>query len=603
MSIVSQITDDPSHLQQRSGLERQVLAEQVQQLYKAFPASILANFVASLLILGIQWTAVIDDGLGRGWMISWFVVSMLVVFYRAILYLMYRKTTLIQNYDSWGNAFIAGAALNGLLWGAAGIILFPGGNELYQVTLVFCLLGMSAGSVSSHSFISAAPYSFVVLTLSPVFIRFLFEGTNLAFLLAAVMVLCMIYLLAAATRNSESNANNIRQRLTAIEKEREVERSRREAERANQAKSDFLSSMSHELRTPLNAIVGFGQLLEESDLAEQDRESVKHILRAGRHLTDMINDILDISRIESGNYGFSPEPVRLKKLLDDAWALVRPLAEERSIKLRDEISEKCNRYIFVDLQRFKQVILNILSNAIKYNRVAGHIRLYCEAREQDRIRISIEDSGCGIAEEDHLLVFEPFERLNADRMNIEGTGIGLALCRTLIHAMHGRIGLQSTPDHGSTFWVEFPVLHHYSEQATSVPQGELPVIEIQSDHPATILYIEDNMANLKLLESVMKQRKVKFIPAMQGELGFDLARKNTPDLILLDLHLPDINGDVVLQRLRQDPHTSTIPVIIISADATQQQIDSLLAMGAFAYLTKPFDIRQLIQTINRALAG
>ena len=377
-----------------------------------------------------------------------------------------------------------------------------------------------------------------------------------------------------------------------------------EAEKANLAKSMFLSRMSHELRTPLNAILGFGQLLEEEDLSEDNLESVAHIVKAGRHLTGLINEILDIARIESGRQNLSPEPVVVCDVLEDAWSLMRPLAAERDIQLKYGIPVECNVYILADLQRLKQVLLNLMSNAVKYNHDGGSVELYCSEIREGFVRISVTDSGPGIATENFERVFEPFERLTADQRGIEGSGIGLALSKALIEAMGGILNLDSKIGEGSTFWIEFPLIDEVVEKdhAKEAKVEVAGTSEVARSEPARLLYIEDNVANLRLVEVALSSRPyIELIAAMEGTLGIDLALRHKPDMILLDLHLPGLMGDQVLARLKSHPETQQIPVVIISADATKRQIQKLLSGGAHAYLTKPFNIKELLHTVDTVL--
>lgn len=386
--------------------------------------------------------------------------------------------------------------------------------------------------------------------------------------------------------------------------EQELVTARDAAEKANHAKSDFLSRMSHELRTPLNAIVGFSQLLELKELDIMERESVDHILKAGRHLTELINEVLDIARIESGRQHLSLEPVNVLSVLEDVCGLMRPLAARRSIQLKSATPEECNAHVLADLQRLKQVLLNLMSNAVKYNHDGGTVTLFCTEIREGIIRISVSDSGPGIAEENRERVFEAFERLNADESGIEGSGVGLALSKALIETMGGALSLDSELGVGSTFWIELPSIDEVTEQdhVTEASHGIVEIPEAGQAGSATLLYIEDNIANFRLVEVALSRRPhIKLIPAMQGKLGIDLALQHKPDLILLDLHLPDLMGDQVLARLRSYPETQHIPVVIISADAIKRQIEKLLAAGAYAYLTKPFNVKELLHTIDTLL--
>ncbi len=379
---------------------------------------------------------------------------------------------------------------------------------------------------------------------------------------------------------------------------------RKDAEQASHAKSEFLSRMSHELRTPLNAILGFAQLLEIDSLNAPQRQSVDQILKGGRHLLTLINEVLDLARIEAGKLALSTEPIRIGEATQAAVDLVGQLATHHHVELRTEPSPLWNEFVLADRQRLQQVILNLLSNAIKYNRPGGSVTVACQMADTDRCRLQVRDTGCGLSPEKLNYLFTPFDRLGAEVSEIEGTGIGLALSKRLVEAMSGKIGVETESGEGSTFWVELPrvesPLDSYERQR---PEDESAELFMGDSRPyATVLYIEDNVSNTLLMERIFENRPgVRLISTMQGRLGVELARQHVPDLILLDLHLPDLPGNEVLRQLQASARTSDIPVAMISADATPNQIDRLLAAGARTYLTKPLDVRRLLQFVDEAL--
>jgi len=376
-----------------------------------------------------------------------------------------------------------------------------------------------------------------------------------------------------------------------------------QAEAANRAKSEFLSRMSHELRTPLNAILGFAQVLEMDSLKTDQLQSLEQILKGGRHLLTLINEVLDIARIEAGHLTLSPEPILVSEALDEALDLVAPLALHRGISVSRQVAETWKQHIQADRQRLKQVILNLLSNAIKYNRDGGSVTVSCVAKAGDRLRMEIKDTGLGIPASKMSLLFSPFERLGAEDTSVEGSGVGLALSKKLVEAMSGLIGAESEFGHGSVFWVEFPLIEGQMQRYERCLDPEPPVIAEPCQRPMTVLYVEDNLSNSLLMETVFATRPgIKLLTAMQGRMGLDLAREHVPDLILLDLHLPDMHGDEVLRQLRADRRTKDIPVAIVSADATPGQIERLLAAGAQSYLTKPLDIKNLLAFVDETSA-
>jgi PAS domain S-box-containing protein len=374
------------------------------------------------------------------------------------------------------------------------------------------------------------------------------------------------------------------------------------AEAANRAKSEFFSRMSHELRTPLNVILGFGQLLELDALSDPQRESAEQIGKGGRHLLTLVNEVLDIARIEAGGAGMlSGEEVDIGEVVREVLEMIQPLANQAGVRLLPPQRGSCEGAVHADLQRIKQVLLNLLSNGIKYNRKGGTVAICCAETTGTMLRISVTDTGPGIASEKMHRLFVPFDRLDAEKTGVEGTGLGLTLARGLVEAMQGKMGVESTVGKGSTFWVELPRI-----DKTGTPVGENPVTVADAEETpitsGTVLCVEDNPANFRLIERILKLRPgVRLLSAAQGRLGIDLARQYLPDLIFLDLHLPDIQGDEVLRQLRADGATHDIPVVMLSADATPRQVERLLAAGANRYLLKPLDVKEFLRILDETL--
>jgi PAS domain S-box-containing protein len=389
----------------------------------------------------------------------------------------------------------------------------------------------------------------------------------------------------------------------------ELERARAAAEKANLAKSDFLSSMSHELRSPLNAILGFAQLInsETPPPTASQAANIDQILHAGWYLLQLINEILDLAQIESGKLALSREPTSLAEVMLECQAMIEPQAQKRGIKMTFPQSGM-PYFVDADRTRLKQVLINLLSNAIKYNQVNGAVVVDCtlvapERGIQERIRISVRDTGAGLPPDMISQLFQPFNRLGQERSKEEGTGIGLVMSKRLVELMGGLIGVDSIVGLGSVFWFE---LNSTLEPQLVVDETEpAAVVRAQLPHGAalrTLLYVEDNPANLKLIEQLIARRRdMRLLSARDGNLGIQLARAHQPDVILMDINLPGISGIEALRILRDDPATAHIPVVALSANAMPRDIEKGLQAGFFRYLTKPIKVNEFMDTLDVAL--
>jgi PAS domain S-box-containing protein len=371
----------------------------------------------------------------------------------------------------------------------------------------------------------------------------------------------------------------------------ELQTARDAAEQANRAKDEFLSHVSHELRTPLNAVIGFSQVLEMGDLTGRQRESVAHIGQAGHHLLGLIDEIMDIARVASGDLSINAEPVNVVATVDECIGLVRPLALDIGVRVTAESTVRLDA--LADPQRLRQVLLNLVSNAVKYNRPGGSVAVSWEATTIGHARIVVADTGFGISAEDMHRLFVPFDRLGAESTGTEGTGLGLTLSKSLVESMGGTIEVTSDPGHGSTFTVDLPAPANDANAwaATAFVAAAAPT--------AHVLYIEDNVANLELVRQILANRPtIAFIPAMDGQAGLNLARTNRPDLVLLDLNLPDLSGEQVLHELRRQPATADVPIVVMSADAEPGRIAVMRALGVVDYLTKPINVHGLLAIVD-----
>ena len=399
---------------------------------------------------------------------------------------------------------------------------------------------------------------------------------------------------------AEQELQRHRDHLERLVEERthELIAARDQAQQASRAKGDFLSSMSHELRTPMNAILGFSQLLElDRTLEARSAGYVHEILRAGHHLLTLINEVLDLARIESGRLSLSPEPLPLAGLVQEAQMLVQPLAQQREVAL--SVAPLQGLVVRADRLRLKQVLLNLLSNAVKYNRPGGTVHLEAQVQDMFTVRIRVRDTGIGITAQNLPQLFQPFSRVSGTAA--EGTGIGLSISQRLVVMMGGRIGVHSTPGVGSEFWIELPS-DHLADPPPPLLQPEAFTPAPRPGREARVLYVEDNPANLKLVEQIVQRHpRVELLMAPSGSLGLDLARSHRPDLLLLDIHLPDIDGFQVLARLRADAATRHIPVVAVTAQAMPDDVKRVMAAGFDGYLAKPLELNRFDELLARML--
>ncbi len=501
-------------------------------------------------------------------------------------------------------------------------LTFTGGMEATGIYWWFCLpagafylagrrggwlwVGISAGILVATMVLQsvgaiAVPYSTVAL-----------RQLLAAYLLVSFLVFAYESIRESYERRLERTTGQVisaNRKLTAEIAEREraeqaLVAAQQQAERANRAKSEFLSRMSHELRTPMNSILGFAQLME-ADTAEPlspaNQDKLRHILVAGRHLLGLINEVLDLARIEAGRIELELGDVAVQPLLAETIELIEPLARQRRLTVQDCTGSGPRLVARADPTRLKQILLNLLSNAVKYNREGGLIRVECEERPGSRLLLRVADTGSGITEEHKAVIFEPFSRLASDHAGVEGTGIGLAIVKKLAVAMGGDVGLTSSPGLGTCFTVELPAAARSSvepQQATPTP---VAADEARGTH-GVVLYVEDDIANLTLVKHLLRSRPgLALLHAPTGRQGLEMAAQYRPDLILLDLHLPDLDGREVLRQLREGGLDPAVQVIVVSASAMPRDIEEVSREGVFRYLTKPLDIKVFLQTLDAAL--
>lgn len=384
-----------------------------------------------------------------------------------------------------------------------------------------------------------------------------------------------------------------------LERTEDLKMARDSAVTASKAKSEFLSSMSHELRTPLNAIIGFSQLLEMEEMEQHQVESVNEIHKAGKHLLALINEVLDLARIEAGRMSVDQEDLDLATVLMEVRSLSEPIAARHGVSLT--FSDDVNYQLYADAKRLKQVFLNLLSNAIKYNKANGQVTVYTE-KHGKHVRILVKDTGKGISDEQREALFEPFNRLGAEGSEIEGSGIGMMVTRQLVDLMQGRLGFDSVVGKGSVFWVELPYLENQSENVVDQSEPESKEETREDNEIYQVLYVEDNPANIKFMQRLLKRYpQYNLVADDDPAQAVELAVEIKADLILLDLNMPEVDGFEVLSRLQSHQQTAKMPVIAVTANAMPDSISAGMKAGFFDYVTKPVDIDYLLNSMQKAI--
>ncbi len=389
--------------------------------------------------------------------------------------------------------------------------------------------------------------------------------------------------------------------------EERVIQAKEAAEKANRAKSEFLSSMSHELRTPLNAILGYAQLFEyDGNLSQVQLDNMREIRKAGQHLLQLINDVLDLAKIESGKMTVSLEPVLVSRVIAECFTLIQPQADARGVRLYSTLNSLESTYVIADNVRLKQALINLLSNGVKYNTLGGELELCLSLLEPDSMRILVRDTGHGIAVERQAEMFQPFNRLHAEHSMVEGSGVGLVITKQLVEMMQGKLDFVSREGVGTEFWIDLPLSLEWNQDLLAAGKHRSDSQEpaaLQVERECRILYIEDNPSNIRLLQQIFaRYPQVSLDVAEEAFLGIYKARSGRPDVIILDINLPGMDGYETLSVLKRDSVTGGIPVIGLSANAMPYDIERGRSAGFYDYLTKPVDINRLITVLNELLA-